>query len=141
MNSNLDDFNNNLDQITSFDLKPVKNIASQKIISVDVCIYKSLFAVCDQNKCVQIWDFKTGDLELEEFFDENANSLTIHPTGFYLTLSFSNRIDYFTILYDKLICTKSFKYNSKDYYFIFRVFVFFLLSLRNFFNLRCLQPV
>ena len=117
MNSSLDNFNN-FDEIKSFDLKPIKNLTAQKIISVDVCLYKSLFAVSDQNKCVQIWDFLTGDLDLQEFFEENVNCLTIHPTGFYLTLSFSNRIDFFSILHNQLICNKSFKCASKNIFLL-----------------------
>ena len=96
MNSSLDNFNN-FDEIKSFDLKPIKNLTAQKIISVDV------------------W---TGDLDLQEFFDENVNCLTIHPTGFYLTLSFSNRIDFFSILHNQLICNKSFKCASKNIFLL-----------------------
>lgn len=93
-------------------LNLVRNFYSSKILSVDISIQKSLIATCAQEKYVKIWNFETGELELNQTFEESSTSVTIHPSGLYLAVSFSSRIDYCTILYDQLMCNKSFKCQS-----------------------------
>ena len=54
------------------------------ITGVDVCQRKPLVVTCGADRSVRVWNYLTMELELSKEFEENVESVALHPTGEYL---------------------------------------------------------
>ena len=51
------------------------------ITGVDVCQRKPLVVTCGADRSVRVWNYLTMELELSKEFEENVESVALHPTG------------------------------------------------------------
>ncbi|CAH8541499.1 unnamed protein product [Heterobilharzia americana] len=73
-----------------------------QILGMDVCTRKPLIATCATDRTVRIWNFETNDLELSKQFAEEAFSVTLHPSGLYVLVGFSDKLRLMNILIDDI---------------------------------------
>ena len=59
---------------------------------MDICVRKPLVVTCSSDRSVRIWNFQENSLEYCKFFLEEAYAVSIHPSGFHVLVSFSDRI-------------------------------------------------
>ena len=90
---------------------------------MDVCVRKPLIATCSSDCSIRIWNFETFSQECCKFFPEEALSISIHPSGFHILASFSDRIKMLNIgiknnLHEEASQTKEYSY-IKARYFLF----------------------
>ncbi|EGR31777.1 WD repeat protein [Ichthyophthirius multifiliis] len=87
----------------------------QKITSLDVCIRKYLIVTCSIDKSVKIWNYKENAIESQTTFDEEAYSVSFHPSGLYIIVSFIETIKLLNIYQQQLISFKELHVrNCKD---------------------------
>ena len=65
---------------------------SRGINGMDVCIKKQLVGTCGADKTVRIWNYHTKTLEICEVFQDEANSLAFHPSGFHIVVGFTDKV-------------------------------------------------
>jgi len=73
---------------------------SRPINGMDVCIKKPFIATCSSDRTVKVWSYRASggsslsgfSLEVDQSFQEEANSVAFHPSGFHLVVGFSDRI-------------------------------------------------
>ncbi len=65
---------------------------SRAINGMDVCIKKQLVGTCGADKTVRIWNYASRTLEICEVFQDEANSLAFHPSGFHIVVGFTDKV-------------------------------------------------
>ncbi|GBG61790.1 hypothetical protein CBR_g23749 [Chara braunii] len=81
---------------------------SDAITGLDVCIRKPLVVTCSTDKSVRIWNYLDKTCELLRFFNEEAHSVAMHPSGFHLVVGFSDKLRLINILMEDLRVYKEF---------------------------------
>ncbi|CAF3796054.1 unnamed protein product, partial [Rotaria magnacalcarata] len=79
-----------------------------QVTGVDTCVRKQLIATCGVDKSVRLWNYETGTLEVCKEFQEEAYTVSIHPSGLFILVGFSDKLKLFTILIDDLRPFKEF---------------------------------
>lgn len=69
---------------------------------MDVCIRKPLIATCSTDKGVRLWNWQDVSLELVKFFQDEAFSIAIHPSGTQLLVGFADKLRMMSVLMDDL---------------------------------------
>jgi len=64
---------------------------------MDICVRKPLIATCSSDCSIRVWNYETLTEECYRFFPEEALSISIHPSGYHIVASFSDRIKMFNI--------------------------------------------
>jgi len=59
---------------------------------MDVCVRKPLIITCSTDRSVRVWNYQDMTLEYSKTFLEEAYAVSIHPSGFHILVSFSDRI-------------------------------------------------
>ena len=49
----------------------------------DICLRKTLLATCSMDRYVKIWNYIDYTLENSKEFEQAANRITFHPSGFH----------------------------------------------------------
>ncbi|OUM64726.1 hypothetical protein PIROE2DRAFT_8413, partial [Piromyces sp. E2] len=78
------------------------------IISIDICARKPIIASCGVDKCVKIWNYFTGNCELDKSFQEKIYSVALHPSGLFILIGFSNKLRLMSVLIDDIREIKEF---------------------------------
>ncbi|CAF3835653.1 unnamed protein product [Rotaria sordida] len=79
-----------------------------QVTGVDTCVRKQLIATCGVDRSVRLWNYETGTLEVCKEFQEEAYTVSIHPSGLFILVGFSDKLKLFTILIDDLRPFKEF---------------------------------
>lgn len=79
---------------------PVFHIGS--IICIDICARKPIIASCGEDRCVKIWNYYTGNCELDKSFQEKVYSIALHPSGLFMLIGFSDKLRLMSILIDDI---------------------------------------
>lgn len=79
-----------------------------QILGLDVCIRKPLIASCSLDRSVRIWNFENCNLELYKVFAEEAYSISLHPSGLYILVGFSDKLRLMNLLIDDIRTFKEF---------------------------------
>jgi len=66
----------------------------------DICLRKTLLATCSMDRYVKIWNYIDYTLENSKEFEQAANRITFHPSGFHLAVAFGDRVKMLNILYN-----------------------------------------
>ena len=51
------------------------------VTGVDVCQRKPLVVTCGTDRSIRVWNYLSMELELSKEFEENVESVALHPTG------------------------------------------------------------
>lgn len=85
----------------------LQSFHTENITGLDICLRKSLVATCGADKSVRVWNyFEKNTLEVIKNFDEKPLSLSFHPSGLHLVVSFPDKIRLINILDNDLVSFK-----------------------------------
>lgn len=82
------------------------------ITGLDVCFRKPIVATCGLDKTIRIWNYLGGNCELLKQFNEEAHSLSVHPSGLHLLVGFTDKLRLMNILMDDIRVFKEFAIKS-----------------------------
>ncbi|XP_050501847.1 cilia- and flagella-associated protein 57 [Diabrotica virgifera virgifera] len=76
---------------------------------LSVCRWKPIvLSIGCQDRSVKIWNYETYDVELVQIFEDDIYSVSLHPTGLYTVIGFSDKLRFMTIMIDEIVLTKEF---------------------------------
>ncbi|XP_073400639.1 cilia- and flagella-associated protein 57 isoform X1 [Dendrobates tinctorius] len=81
---------------------------SAAITGLSVCIRKPLIATCSLDHSVRIWNYESNSLDLYKEFQEEAYSISLHPSGLYVLVGFSDKLRLMNLLIDDIRMFKEF---------------------------------
>ncbi|XP_040421974.1 cilia- and flagella-associated protein 57 isoform X1 [Cygnus olor] len=81
---------------------------SASITGLDICIRRPIVATCSLDRSVRIWNYKTNTLELYKEFREEAHTVSLHPTGLFCLVGFSDKLRFLSLLYEDMHVFKEF---------------------------------
>lgn len=81
------------------------NKGEAAITGIDVAMWKPIVVTCGKDRTIRIWNTNERKLELIKHVDEEPSCLSVHPSGMYVSVGFSNRITIYSVLIDNLETT------------------------------------
>ncbi|OCT84882.1 cilia- and flagella-associated protein 57 [Xenopus laevis] len=81
---------------------------SASITGLSICVRKPLIATCSLDHSVRIWNFENNTLELYKEYQEEAYSVSLHPSGLYVLVGFSDKLRFMNLLIDDIRSVKEF---------------------------------
>uniref|UniRef100_A0A8C5TMF2 Cilia and flagella associated protein 57 n=1 Tax=Malurus cyaneus samueli TaxID=2593467 RepID=A0A8C5TMF2_9PASS len=81
---------------------------SNSITGLDMCVWKPILATCSLDRSVRIWNYKTNNLELCKEYQEEAYTVSLHPTGLFCLVGFSDKLRFISLLYEDMHVFKEF---------------------------------
>ncbi|NXW49021.1 CFA57 protein, partial [Nyctiprogne leucopyga] len=81
---------------------------SASVTGLDICIWKPILATCSLDRSVRIWNYKTSTLELYKEYREKAYTVSLHPTGLFCLVGFSDKLRFISLLYEDMHVFKEF---------------------------------
>ncbi|KGL93039.1 WD repeat-containing protein 65, partial [Charadrius vociferus] len=81
---------------------------SASITGLDICVWKPILATCSLDRSVRIWNYKTNTLELYKEYREEAYTVSLHPTGLFCLVGFSDKLRFISLLYEDMHVFKEF---------------------------------
>ncbi|CAL8326715.1 unnamed protein product [Arctogadus glacialis] len=81
---------------------------TKSITGLSVCIRKPLVASCSLDRSVRVWNYDTNVLELYKEFQEEALSVSLHPSGLFLLVGFTDKLRVMNLLIDDIRTVKEF---------------------------------
>ncbi|CAL8317617.1 unnamed protein product [Gadus morhua 'NCC'] len=79
---------------------------TKSITGLSVCIRKPLVASCSLDRSVRVWNYDTNVLELYKEFQEEALSVSLHPSGLFLLVGFTDKLRVMNLLIDDIRTVK-----------------------------------
>uniref|UniRef100_A0A5F9C0V8 Cilia and flagella associated protein 57 n=1 Tax=Oryctolagus cuniculus TaxID=9986 RepID=A0A5F9C0V8_RABIT len=79
---------------------------SASITGLATCIRKPLIATCSLDRSIRIWNYESNTLELFKEYQEEAYSISLHPSGHYIVVGFADKLRLMNLLIDDI---RSFK--------------------------------
>ncbi|XP_060521926.1 cilia- and flagella-associated protein 57 [Cylas formicarius] len=74
-----------------------------------ICRWKPICVTAGaKDRCLKVWNYESGDLELARRFEDDVHSAALHPTGLYCVIGFSDRLRYMTIMIDDVVTVREF---------------------------------
>jgi WD40 repeat protein len=67
-----------------------------------LCIKKPLVVTSSGDKSIRIWNYLTGTCDLVKYFGDEPQSVSLHPSGLYMLVGFSDKLRMMNILMDDL---------------------------------------
>ncbi|KAI9143516.1 quinon protein alcohol dehydrogenase-like superfamily, partial [Paraphysoderma sedebokerense] len=71
-------------------------------LGLDLCIRKAFLATCSSDYSVRIWNYLENTLEVAKIFESEPFCLSLHPSGLYLLVAFSDSLTLLTLLLDDM---------------------------------------
>lgn len=85
------------------------NLHHGPIGGMAVCAWKPIFVTSGAyDKTLRVWNFETESLELYKKYLEDIHGLSLHPTGLFIIVGFSDKLRFLTILMDDFATTREF---------------------------------
>ncbi|KAK2543324.1 Cfap57 [Columba livia] len=81
---------------------------SAPITGLDVCVWKPILATCSLDRSVRIWNYKMNTLELYKEYREEAYTVSVHPSGLFCLVGFSDKLRFISLLYEDMHVFKEF---------------------------------
>ncbi|XP_076282978.1 testes of unusual size [Lasioglossum baleicum] len=79
------------------------------ISNLSMCAWKSMFMTCGElDHSVRLWDFESGNLILFKQYAEHICGISLHPTGLFCLIGFSDKLRFMCILIDDLLTMEEF---------------------------------
>uniref|UniRef100_A0A8D1WZJ7 EML-like second beta-propeller domain-containing protein n=1 Tax=Sus scrofa TaxID=9823 RepID=A0A8D1WZJ7_PIG len=79
---------------------------SASITGLATCIRKPLIATCSVDRSVRIWNYESNTLELFKEYQEEAYTISLHPSGHFIVVGFADKLRLMNLLIDDI---RSFK--------------------------------
>ncbi|NWS73884.1 CFA57 protein, partial [Crotophaga sulcirostris] len=81
---------------------------SASVTGLDICIWKPILASCSLDRTVRIWNYETSTLELCKEYQEEAYTVSLHPSGLFCLVGFTYKLQLLSLLYDDMRVFKEF---------------------------------
>ncbi|CAG5122075.1 unnamed protein product, partial [Candidula unifasciata] len=78
------------------------------ITGVDVCIRKPLVVTCALDCSVRVWNYDTYNLEMHKVFNEEAFSISLHPSGLFILVGFTEKLRLMNLFIDDIVIFREF---------------------------------
>ncbi|XP_068626911.1 cilia- and flagella-associated protein 57 isoform X2 [Battus philenor] len=120
-----------------------------RINSLSMCAWKPIFMTSgEEDKSIRIWNYMTDDIEMIKLYQEEMHCVSLHPTGLFAIVGFSDKLRYLVVLIDDFEVMREFpirnckqaKFSTNGHLFgavngqIIQVFS--SVSFQNVFNLK-----
>uniref|UniRef100_A0A2K6FMU8 Cilia and flagella associated protein 57 n=1 Tax=Propithecus coquereli TaxID=379532 RepID=A0A2K6FMU8_PROCO len=79
---------------------------SAPITGLATCIRKPLIATCSLDRSVRLWNYESNTLELFKEYQEEAYTISLHPSGHFIVVGFADKLRLMNLLIDDI---RSFK--------------------------------
>ncbi|KAM7099461.1 cilia- and flagella-associated protein 57 [Molossus nigricans] len=79
---------------------------SASITGLAACIRKPLIATCSLDRSIRIWNYESNTLELYKEYQEEAYTISLHPSGHFIVVGFADKLRLMNLLIDDI---RSFK--------------------------------
>ncbi|KAM8999832.1 cilia- and flagella-associated protein 57 isoform 1-T1 [Sarcophilus harrisii] len=84
------------------------SLHSAAITGLAVCIRKPLIATCSLDRSVRIWNYETNNLELYREYQEEAYTVSLHPSGHFTVVGFADKLRIMNLLINDIRAFKEF---------------------------------
>ncbi|XP_073957164.1 cilia- and flagella-associated protein 57-like isoform X1 [Choristoneura fumiferana] len=72
-----------------------------RINSLSMCAWKPIFMTSgEQDKSIRIWNYMTDDIEMIKLYQEEIQCVSLHPTGLFAIVGFSDKLRFMVVLID-----------------------------------------
>ncbi|XP_006886680.1 PREDICTED: WD repeat-containing protein 65 [Elephantulus edwardii] len=78
------------------------------ITGLATCIRKPLIATCSLDRSIRIWNYETNTLELYKEYQEEAYTVSLHPSGHYIVVGFADKLCLMNLLVDDICSFKEY---------------------------------
>ncbi|CAO2588725.1 Cilia- and flagella-associated protein 57 [Lemmus lemmus] len=75
---------------------------SASITGLATCIRKPLIATCSLDRSVRIWNYESNTLELFKEYQEEAYTISLHPSGHFIVVGFADKLRLMNLLIDDI---------------------------------------
>lgn len=72
------------------------------ILGIDVALWKRVIVTCGKDFSVRVWNPTDRKVELTKYYEEIPFSVSIHPSGLHMAISFTDKIKLVSVLLDDL---------------------------------------
>ncbi|XP_072943065.1 cilia- and flagella-associated protein 57 isoform X1 [Epargyreus clarus] len=120
-----------------------------RINSMSMCAWKPIFMTSgEQDKSIRIWNYMTDDVEMIKLYQEEIHCVSLHPTGLFAIVGFSDKLRFMVVLIDDFEVMREFpirnckqaKFSTNGHLFAAVncqvIQVFSSVSFQNVFNLK-----
>ncbi|XP_031769045.2 cilia- and flagella-associated protein 57 isoform X1 [Galleria mellonella] len=71
------------------------------INSLSMCAWKPIFMTSGElDKSIRIWNYMTDDVEMIKLYQEEIHCVSLHPTGLFAIVGFSDKLRFMVVLID-----------------------------------------
>ncbi|XP_066125551.1 cilia- and flagella-associated protein 57 isoform X2 [Saccopteryx bilineata] len=81
---------------------------SASITGLATCIRKPLIATCSPDRSVRIWNYESNTLELYREYQEEAYTISLHPSGHFIVVGFADKLRLMNLLIDDIRAFKEY---------------------------------
>ncbi|KAM3967911.1 testes of unusual size [Aphomia sociella] len=119
------------------------------INSLSMCAWKPIFMTSGElDKSIRIWNYMTDDVEMIKLYQEEIHCVSLHPTGLFAIVGFSDKLRFMVVLIDDFEVMREFpirnckraKFSTNGHMFSAVngqvIQVFSSVSFQNVFNLK-----
>lgn len=78
------------------------------ITGIDCALWKSIAATCGKDQTIRVWNLADRKIEIMKEFDDEPTALSLHPSGLYIVVGFTEKIRLLAVLLDDLHTCKEF---------------------------------
>ncbi|XP_075801896.1 cilia- and flagella-associated protein 57 [Microtus pennsylvanicus] len=75
---------------------------SASITGLATCIRKPLIATCSLDRSIRIWNYESNTLELFKEYQEEAYTISLHPSGHFVVVGFADKLRLMNLLIDDI---------------------------------------
>ncbi|XP_054547102.1 cilia- and flagella-associated protein 57 isoform X3 [Talpa occidentalis] len=75
---------------------------SASITGLSTCIRKPLIATCSADRSVRLWNYESNTLELFKEYQEEAYTISLHPSGHFIVVGFADKLRLMNLLIDDI---------------------------------------
>lgn len=90
--------------LSSFHMPNSKGEAA--ITGMDVAVWKQMVVTCGKDRTVRVWNPTEKKAELSMQFDEDPLSISVHPSGIYIAVAFTDKIRFLSLLLDEIFLVR-----------------------------------
>jgi len=76
------------------------------ITGIDTALWRQILVTCGKDKTLRVWNTFDKRMELMKEFDEEPLSLSMHPSGMYVAVAFSEKILILSLLLDSIVVNR-----------------------------------
>ncbi|XP_053620233.1 cilia- and flagella-associated protein 57 isoform X1 [Plodia interpunctella] len=86
-----------------------------RINALSTCAWKPIFMTAgEQDKSIRIWNYMTDDVEMIKLYQEEIHCVSLHPTGLFAIVGFSDKLRFMVVLIDDFEVMREFPIRNCD---------------------------